>query len=179
KSIESLTAPVDEPEKSENSASPFNYFFKVSAIRNQVQHLVLKRHRLAIQDMGPDGQDYERIALAAKAMDERNDNPDGLVATLAGIFAFEATKLADASIQMLTRLNLTRQGLELYSIRAKTGSFPKSLDATKKWSRDLFSRQTLIYRLDGKTFKLYSVGRNRQDDGGKLTTEGRTLDVVF
>lgn len=178
KSIESLSAPIDEPEKSD-SGSPFNYLFRVRAIRNQVQYLVLQRYRLALQDMGSNGQHYERIASATKAMHERSRNPDGLVETLAGIFDFGASTTADASIQLLARLNLTRQGLELYAIRAKTGAFPKSLDSKTRWSRDPFSRQTLIYRREGDTFKLYSVGRDRKDDGGKLTTEGRKLDVIF
>ncbi len=58
--------------------------------------------------------------------------------------------------------------LELLKYRLAHGAFPKDLSAfDKKILLDPFSGKSLIYRLQGNGYLLYSVGRNGVDDGGQ------------
>lgn len=78
------------------------------------------------------------------------------------------------------RLQLGQLGLALEDFRARQGAYPNSLDELG-WPReatiDLFSGKSFIYRADGDSLILYSVGKNRIDDGA--ITTGKSKDLVW
>jgi hypothetical protein len=64
----------------------------------------------------------------------------------------------------------------LAAYKADEGRYPKSLDALapkylKTVPDDLFSGKSLIYRLDGNGYLLYSVGVNGKDDCGRTADD--------
>jgi hypothetical protein len=70
-----------------------------------------------------------------------------------------------------TQRNL-RVAFALEAFRKTTGGYPKRLDElTVRYIRsvpdDLFTGKPLVYKLEGKGYRLYSVGPNGTDDGGR------------
>ena len=89
------------------------------------------------------------------------------------------TKLKANAMQAQIALALTRH-------RLKTGAYPVTLDALMPlWlpaiPTDPFDGQPMRYRLDGRDAIIYSVGPDKQDDGGAIesTDPRRRADVGF
>lgn len=81
----------------------------------------------------------------------------------------------------LTRTRLFALECQILASIKKTGAAPKVL-AAADLSNDPFTGQPLIYRAEGRDYRVYSAGVNGQDDGGQtnglfeepdLTLEGR------
>lgn len=70
--------------------------------------------------------------------------------------------------------------LELH--RLQGGSYPAELaDVAAEDLQDPFTGKQLLYRREGESYVLYSVGENGKDDGGKklLGDAAREGDVVI
>lgn len=141
-----------------------------------------------------DQQDYsefmERLSEAAKApyyetwreleaIEADLDDASGL---LAPVFVVALTRVPIAQARNEAMLDLVRIGLSLEAQYAETGSYPDNLNAV---ARDLggtvpvdpFTGESYVYKPDGDTFTLYSVGQNEQDDGGRFNY--REGDIVW
>lgn len=69
--------------------------------------------------------------------------------------------------RMATELHLTRAGLALLQYRQAHGTFPETLEALGvEGLTDPYTGKALLYRPGGESFVVYSVGRDRQDNGG-------------
>ncbi|MBI5092593.1 MAG: hypothetical protein HZB26_09140 [Candidatus Hydrogenedentes bacterium] len=102
------------------------------------------------------------------------DNGGGL----GGFSNVRASRTLAVQATYEAKLDLTRMGLMLQRYRVQYGAYPISLDAIATdmggaLPLDPFSGASYIYRPSGDSFLLYSVGYNRQDDGG---TEGLHYD---
>lgn len=80
----------------------------------------------------------------------------------------QATIAQDASI---LRAEITKLAFSLQAYHKDHGEYPKTLTDLKpryatQIPADIFASGPLKYTTDGKSFKLYSVGRNETDDGG-------------
>lgn len=51
-------------------------------------------------------------------------------------------------------------------VRARTGNLPTGIGQLPNAKLDPFSKKPLLLKTDGQAIRIYSVGRNRQDDGG-------------
>jgi hypothetical protein len=84
-------------------------------------------------------------------------------------------------------LALTQAAVGLQAWKATYGRYPDSLAPVGKalsWPLrpDPYSGQPLIYKRQGDTFLLYSVGMNQKDDGGKVEVKdynGEQGDIVW
>jgi hypothetical protein len=70
------------------------------------------------------------------------------------------------------RVRLVTVALALAGYRADHDRYPTTLDslASKyipELPKDLYSDDGLIYKSDGKNYRLYSIGENQKDDGGR------------
>ena len=79
--------------------------------------------------------------------------------------------------------DLFRMNLALHKYRFEKGEFPASLaelkpTCVKTVPDDQFSNKPLIYRKIDEHFLLYSVGRNRFDDGGNITSIHKDLGLT-
>ena len=80
--------------------------------------------------------------------------------------------VVDIHARLITLQRGNRTALELFAIRDQTGQFPASLDTIAgDFKIDPFSGRPFVYRLTDDSFALYSVGFDRDDDGG--THNGR------
>jgi hypothetical protein len=92
------------------------------------------------------------------------------------------TRACQAQARHEAMLDLIQIGILLEQYRARTGSFPDTLDAIAadlggSVPVDPFSGKSYRYRPLGATFLLYSIGANRLDDGG--THDFREGDIVW
>lgn len=77
------------------------------------------------------------------------------------------------------RQQLARVAIRLAQYRAAHGEYPENLaqlvpEFAEQPPQDLFTGQPLKYLRTKQGYKLYSVGPNRQDDGGKDATQDET-----
>lgn len=92
------------------------------------------------------------------------------------------TRVQIAQARNEAQIDLMRMGLSLEAYYAETGSYPESLNAIAgdlggTVPVDPFTGESYVYRPQGDTFTLYSVGQNQQDDGGRFDySEG---DIVW
>ena len=69
--------------------------------------------------------------------------------------------------RMVTDLHLTRAGLALLQYKQAHGTFPETLEALGvEGLTDPYTGKSLLYRPEGEGFVVYSVGQDRQDNGG-------------
>ena len=81
-----------------------------------------------------------------------------------------------------TLMDLTILGITIEGCRTNTAAYPNALSdiadmLPDKLPRDPFTGQPYIYRLMEDSFVLYSLGQNRQDDGGRH--DWREGDIVW
>lgn len=93
--------------------------------------------------------------------------------TMFSVRSFVRTLVASYSraIELHNRLTAEQRGtrtvLELFRIHVSTGEFPATLDTvTGEFTVDPYSGQPFVYRPAGDSFTLYSLGLDRDDDGG-------------
>ena len=82
------------------------------------------------------------------------------------------------------RAKLRRVALKLLLHRIETGSFPESLQELDSNTDDPFTGKSLIYRIVGERFELYSAGENSLDDYGATDDfpfkwPARTMEEYF
>jgi hypothetical protein len=77
--------------------------------------------------------------------------------------------------EALVYRRLAHVALALSAYRADKGRYPERLSDVESacgspLPTDLFTGQAFVYRREGEGYVLYSVGRNRKDDGGKRSS---------
>lgn len=139
--------------------------------------------------------------LSAKPVEQQCDPADPLVVQVRALEVEEPPRgniprmtasilLPSASRSLVLRARLiaqqrgTRTVLELFAYRDHMGALPDSLEALAgDFTIDPFSGRPFVYRRTDDGFTLYSVGLNRQDDGGrhdpKFGEEKTGGDFVF
>ncbi|HET6422832.1 MAG TPA: hypothetical protein VFG20_04060, partial [Planctomycetaceae bacterium] len=88
---------------------------------------------------------------------------------------------ADNRVKMRRLTNIT--GFAILEYRAVNGTTPAKLqdlvpDYLPSTPQDVYNGEPLKYSTDGTNFKVYAIGRNRIDDGGKTFTANQTWDDV-
>ncbi len=74
---------------------------------------------------------------------------------------------------MMATAHITRAGLALLQYKQAHGAYPAGLDALDLEDLvDPFSEKPLLYRAEGESFSVYSVGENLQDNKGKPWQRG-------
>ncbi len=87
-----------------------------------------------------------------------------------------------AYYRMTASVRLTRAGLALMQYKQTHGTWPPSLDALElKGLTDPFVQQPLHYRPQGEGFVVYSIGEDRNDNGGiaEPVKRGGDRDLVW
>ena len=90
-----------------------------------------------------------------------------LIGRISAIFAPMSSQIITSYMRIEAHRRMTRTMLDLYEQKAKSGSFPGTLDASKPYMIDPCSGKPFIYRREKGRFILYSVGPNGTDEGGK------------
>ena len=112
---------------------------------------------------------------------------------LVSIFAPSMERLSQMIQEKRTEYEAIITILALKRYRIEKGDYPENLEDLlengyiSKLPMDSFSSKSLIYKKEGNDFKLYSVGEDFRDDGGKSdsnainwgTSGSKTGDAVF
>ncbi|RYX85970.1 hypothetical protein EON83_04235 [bacterium] len=82
------------------------------------------------------------------------------------------SRASDYRDTAFVQANQREVALALTCFRTAKGSYPAQLaQAEKLWGKplalDIYSQKNFLYRSNGKSFVLYSIGVNRKNDGGK------------
>jgi hypothetical protein len=82
------------------------------------------------------------------------------------------TRVVDVPERGMMDMKMVQAGMGLSMFHKQHGRYPARLEELvpvfiKKVPTDIYSEKTIRYIQRGDGFSLYSVGRNRQDDGGK------------
>ena len=83
------------------------------------------------------------------------------------------SSVADRYVMLHTVIDEVRIACALERHHLANGAYPETLGelvpvSLKAVPLDLYSRQPLVYRRDGASYLLYSTGKNRVDDGGRV-----------
>jgi len=92
------------------------------------------------------------------------------------------SRFKETQTRIESQRRLTHTLVRVLSYRQQTGALPESLDDLPDAghvTRDAFTEQPFVYRRDGDSFTLYSVGPNGQDDGGAHTKWREDGDFVI
>lgn len=131
--------------------------------------MVSVRERLASGQAGQPGQDSFASAVSNWAVISRTAAPtyDG---TRKMLEEYEA------------KLRIDRLGLALEDYRSREGTYPTALPdlgLPEAAITDPFTGQPFIYRTEGDDVLVYSVGFDREDDGGVPRAAGGRRDLVW
>ena len=102
--------------------------------------------------------------------------------TLAGRLVPALHRVSHLHARMTAEIHITRAGLALLRQKQERGTWPENLDALGIGNiDDPFARAPLRYRPEGDGFVLYSVGEDREDNGGvaKKPKQEKDFDVVW
>jgi len=92
------------------------------------------------------------------------------------------SKMKQRETEAESQRRLTHTLVRVLAHRQQTGALPDSLDDLPDAGHvtvDAFTEQPFVYRRDGDSFTLYSVGSNGQDDGGAHTKWREDGDFVI
>jgi len=114
---------------------------------------------------------YYEVQAELEAIDSEVDDLS-ILNVMTPILVPALTRVEGAQARSEAMLDLTRIGLSLEAYYTETGNYPENLNVV---ARDLggsvpldpYTGNSYVYRPAGETFTLYSVGENRQDDGGR------------
>lgn len=87
------------------------------------------------------------------------------------------SKVREVAFRSDTQNIINRTALQVGTYKEEHGEYPEQLDALvpeylERIPVDLFNGEPLIYRLEGDSFALYSVGPNFRDDNGVTNDQG-------
>jgi hypothetical protein len=114
----------------------------------------------------PESWDAVHDALEKVSREEYRSGPIAM-AILVNTF-FDETEIADSGLTLQAWDRMLKASVKILQTRNETGAFPKSLPTDLGPARiDPFDGMPLRYRPKGKGFMIYSVGKDREDNGGK------------
>lgn len=144
-----------------------------AGVRNQAY---LARHVQAYLAAWPKMQaakDLRQFEEAVKALDVQPGKGPSYLAleVLTPVF----TQVASAGMRSQANGDLVTAKVAALEFRARTKRLPKSLAEIGVNSTDPFTGKPYGYRVEGNGFRIWSVGQDRVDDGGKTRQEAGGL----
>ena len=144
--------------------------------RDILQYLPVMRQRIKLSK-----QPYRQARAGYTAQDKAvKDMPPSEV-LITGMIALTGGRFAQERDESIAEVGLFRVVLALKAYKYERGAYPDSLEKLKEtldWElpEDPFSGKDFIYQPRDAGFKLYSLWRDLDDDGGKPIEEHRHED---
>lgn len=103
--------------------------------------------------------------------------------TLGHLLVPAVMQVFEAENRVRMRRLTTITGFAILEYRAAKGEAPAKLqdlvpDFLPTVPQDVYNGEPLKYTTDGANFKVYAIGKNRIDDGGKTFTSNQPWDDV-
>lgn len=156
----------------EMSGSSFpNQLFRVASVRNRMEARLIENWRGLYKELPSDPLNFDGARTAFKNMSARIDKHAGEVSYyLAGILGAEFSGSVDAMANAEAGRRILRQAIQIYR------------HSKAKPEIDPFGNRPLRVKQDKADFRIYSIGRDFSDDGGKPRdpkSHSQTTDTVF
>lgn len=148
--------------------------FKPAFLADHAAYLrCMHEHARLLEGLSPPG-DRKRLEDAVEEAERRH--------RLAGRLVPAMSRVNQLHARMTAEIHITRAGLALLRQKQERGTWPESLDVLGIDNiDDPFARKPLRYRPEGDGFVLYSVGQDREDNGGvaKKPKQEKDFDIVW
>lgn len=153
--------------------------FNSKLVRNTFDGKLVNAYRTMYPELPSDPEDWPKTYDAMIKMERAVEADRTLAGTMNRILLPVFNQAADAAGRMQANRRLTVTALHLLLMRARTGRLPERLPNLGEATQDPFADGPLQYGRKGSGFLLYSVGQDREDNGGQVRrTEGSYDDVV-
>ncbi len=124
-----------------------------------------------LYELKPEERSLEAIHKVLLEIDARLAAMKGIHAEYVNQFFFEMGSLYPLIQDMQAEQTATLAAIDLFLYRQQNGSYPETLDALNGNYPDPFSGNQMGYRRHGDGFRIWSVGRDLKDNGGRLKSE--------
>lgn len=154
-------------------------FFQSQPVQGAFETKLLQFWRDTYRELPKDPADWEG-ALAVMERQQARLDADQSPANWANQYLMPVFTQAAATVgKVIAQRHLDATALRLLSHRAEHGAFPASLP--KEWgdeTEDPFSGKPLMYKPEGKGFRLWSLAEDRKNDNGlaRADAAGNTYD---
>ena len=144
----------------------------------QVEAKLLRRYRQAFEQLKSQSASLESQMRVGETLDRATVDDRSVSGRIAEVFVPVFAQVGVAIVKTEAMRRLSRVGLALWTVKAQTGHFPPKLPS-QPWALDPYTNKPFVYRPSDKSFKLYSVGSNRRDEGGARVAQTRSDDVQY
>ncbi len=146
---------------------------KYSSVRTAVEARMLTIYREAFDSRGAGG--YRSETALAKVLDSKLTGDSSWIGQIIDtcfppLYVYVAANIT--RVEAYRRLS--KSAVHLWKAKAEQGAFPSKLPS----GTDPFTDQPFVFKQRGKSFQLYSVGANMQDDGGAQTSGSWRSDDI-
>jgi hypothetical protein len=146
----------------------FDRMTRMPVVAAAFESRLVAAYRKLFAALPEDPTDWETAAAALTAFERENEEDRSFTNTLNRIRFPVFGQAADAVGYSIARRRMLQTAVRLVRHRQHTGAFPAILPPYGEFGIDLFDGRPLRYQPAPDGFVLYSVGRNRVDDGGDL-----------
>jgi len=167
----------DSPELARIYAGPFG---PVILNKDEATYLRLMSEQIAA-GMKPYRESHAELAEIEGRIEDEMRPACVLTAILLPVFTIVSAKRD----QIVAQVGLAQAALALKAYKNEKGEYPESLaqlPEVVEWAdlaEDPFSGEDFIYRREGESFLVYSIGVNLKDDGGKAEQDWKEGDIVW
>jgi hypothetical protein len=149
-----------------------------STILKSFEASFIKRWRLIFEQLPSEPADWEGADKVLSANDVEVEQDTSIANTLNRVLFPTLTQCALAVGRQIANRNLAKTSLWLLREHLKSGRYPATLPNLGPISTDPFDGKPLKYSLFGSGFKIYSIDRDREDNGGVAPKGNRKGDLV-
>jgi hypothetical protein len=147
-------------------------------VRLGFQSRFLHSWRQVFEALPVDPADWQGASTALKKVDHGIQRDSSLSNTLNRIFFPVFDQAADAIGHQQANRNLAITSIQLFQDHLRIGKFPSTLPSYGPTSLDPFDGKSLRYTSSGSGFTIYSIDRDRVDNGGRKRNKEQTGDLV-
>lgn len=163
--------------------APAKGLFQSQAFRDSLESVYLSEWLPAWKKFPSDNQDWAGFGTVLKTVEKAVESDTSLIGRINGMMMPALGAMTDAVGVLQAHDRLLIDSIAVLRERLRTGRLPVVLPPSLGELRlDPFDGQALRYRREGSGFTLYSIGKDRVDNGGKRRpakpSEGEQYDEV-
>ncbi len=149
-------------------------------IRDALKANLIEYSREINRQLPRDDTDYDGATYAMRKEEKKLDADKRWNAFLTKLMAPVYSQAADGFGQSLALRRVRLAQIAVLEANIKTGAYPEKLASLGTVPIDPFGKEPLVYKRTLSGFKVYSVGRDRVDDGGRVRNVNTqdTFDLV-
>jgi len=155
------------------------YLMRINSIADLNDAALVADGRDLVKALPRDPSDIQRSQAAIETFHRKLDSETGIGHLFTGLFVgFGAL---DSWLACLARRRVLLAGAEILVQESRTGAFPEHWSKSDPDGIDPFTNKALVYHRTNRGFVIYSLDRDRKDDGGRpfALDDVATKDISF